>query len=171
MVQSPPYTGRPEPYAVENVTDQSANTSTLGDSQGFTPPWAIRVPSHGMMQASFDTLRELSRLQPNWDSYGASPPTRLAITLAKHLLTETNNILGQYAGHRVQPELIVPLADGGVQIEWSSHMGELDIQVSPTGALGYLWIDQRRAEPIYREGDNSSWETVIRLIATFILEL
>lgn len=170
MVQSPPYTGRPEPYATENISDQSTRTSTQGDSQGFTPPWAIKTPFHGMMQASFDTLKKLSHLPPNWDSYGALPPTPVALAVTKHFLTEIDTMLGQYADHHVQPELIVPLADGGVQIEWSTRAGELDIQVGPTGTFGYLWTDQREPKPLYREADNSSWETIIQLIIVFVLE-
>lgn len=56
-----------------------------------------------------EALRDLQKLAPNWDSYGAAPPNRHALTTADEILTTLEEQL-------LLPTTIVPSAEGGVSI-------------------------------------------------------
>jgi hypothetical protein len=65
-----------------------------------------------------DRLREL---KDNWDHDGAVAPTEEAIALAEAIL----NTPGQ----------AVPRTNGGVQIEWHCGGGDVEIVITPEGAM------------------------------------
>lgn len=56
-------------------------------------------------------LAELEGLSPNWDGYGGRPVTRRHANRAM-------TFLGRIMRDDLPPPEIVPLADGGVQLEW-----------------------------------------------------
>ena len=72
-------------------------------------------------------LRQLARLPPDWDSYGARPPAAAALHAARRL--------GAALPAGAPPPGAVPLADGGLQLEWHLPRGEIAVVVAPAGAL------------------------------------
>jgi hypothetical protein len=65
------------------------------------------------------TLDELRELKNDWDGYGAVPPTEDAIALAELIVN-------------AEPR-VVPLSNGGVQIEWP--VAGAEISITPEGTL------------------------------------
>ncbi|MGI8855054.1 MAG: hypothetical protein ACR2JW_04835 [Thermomicrobiales bacterium] len=77
-------------------------------------------------------LRGFARLEPDWNSYGAKPVSRDAISVATDLLTHIARIA------QARPDFVAPLANGGVQLEWSGAAAEIAVRVSPDQTLAYL---------------------------------
>ncbi len=152
------------------TVDQTANTF---DDSDYVPAsqtsLGLRIPAQDVMRATSQALRELRNLPANWDSYGARPPTRVAIDAAQALLASVYSFLAGVPAERVQPELLVPLADGGVQIEWSAHTVSVEVQVGPMGTLGYLYVDRSTPEGRYSERDDAPWASILSHIASVVL--
>src|SRR4051812_28941151 len=68
----------------------------------------------GMPDATRQRLVELSTLEPDWDSYGALPVSQHALAAAGQIIKRVIERLG-VAG---VPHDIMPIADGGVALEW-----------------------------------------------------
>ncbi|HEU0074979.1 MAG TPA: hypothetical protein VFS30_13335 [Dehalococcoidia bacterium] len=84
---------------------------------------------------ALDALDEFVELEPDWDSYGASPISEIAIEKARGIL----NWIAAYALLADGPEPVaVPLADGGVQLEWIGDAEVLEIEVSPEGNFRFF---------------------------------
>lgn len=83
----------------------------------------------------FQKLHELSQLAPNWDSYGAKPPSanafRRFVSSVLHLLPEDTPI-----------PAIAPTRDGGLQLEWHRGSVEFEIKVPPSGSITYFFVDE-----------------------------
>ena len=67
-------------------------------------------------------------LPEGWDSYGAACVDHNAIRYVLRLLLRISS------ANTPAPSL-VPLPDGGVQIEWHTTVGDLEIEVSENGLL------------------------------------
>lgn len=75
------------------------------------PPW---------VKQTVTALVEIMQLAQNWDSYGARPVATVAVGRALDILTRV-------MGKASPAPNIVPLADGGLQMEW--HTGNHDLEV------------------------------------------
>jgi hypothetical protein len=156
-------------FVGQGASDQTANTLDDTHVPASQISGVLSVPAQRAMRDSLNVLREMAHLAKNWDSYGGLPPTRIAIGTARALLDNVYSALAEASGDRIQPEIIVPLADGGVQIEWSTHTASVEVQVGPSGTLGYLYVDRSTPETKYNERDDVRWETIFSLIASVIL--
>lgn len=91
--------------------------------------WANRLPEEALANEGTTPpsikevcrkIEQLASLEDNWDSYGASRPTRHALTgalrWAYDLFTESTPT----------PD-VFPLPNGNVQLEWSQ--GQMDIEI------------------------------------------
>jgi hypothetical protein len=67
-----------------------------------------------------EQLGALLTLPPNWDSYGGR-------ATAQASASQTISFLAQTLSAQVAPPWVVPLHDGGVQLEW--HRGGVDVEV------------------------------------------
>lgn len=67
-----------------------------------------------------DVLADLRKLGPNWNSYGALPPTERALKIAETMTTNA--------------PWICPTNDGGVQIEWHCNGFDIEIRTQPDQA-------------------------------------
>lgn len=85
-----------------------------------------------------ETLDELARLSADWDSYGAAPPTTVAISTAHGLLTNVAERYVEPTDEDALPWVTTPLANGGVQFEWRGSGGAIEVEIGPDGALAYL---------------------------------
>ena len=77
-------------------------------------------------------LRSLADLGQNWNSYGARVVSAEALRLAIFILQRADI---------PTPTAIVPLASGGVQLEWDHRSAEIEIGIQPDGVACVL-IDQ-----------------------------
>ena len=114
----------------------SATTLSIGlilTSQQYTVPAASGSSSAVMFSRAQDsrwpgwvhptmrTLRALLQLPRNWDGYGANEVQESAVNGSWNLLVEIMN------DDTLAPS-IVPLSDGGIQIEWHRHGRNLEIE-------------------------------------------
>lgn len=105
------------------------------------------VPSDTDRLNAMAKLDEIATLPDNWDSYGADTPWPDAIATARRIVT-----LFQHA------PAIVPLSDGGVQLEWYREGFELEIRVEPHGEVDpdiSLDADRSHSSPSVPEKDNN----------------
>jgi hypothetical protein len=90
----------------------------------------------GLPEETRERLIELSQLAPDWDSYGARRPAHRAIARSGTLISQ---VIAR-VGPRGVPQEIMPIADGGIQLEWRGAAGELVLNAAPDGTWSYLHI-------------------------------
>jgi hypothetical protein len=92
------------------------------------------------LRPALERLAEFATLADDWDSYGAVPITAVAIDVARELAAE---IISRHA-LSIRPEGytfdVVPLPNGGVQLEWDVAARHLEVAVNPDGELSYLLV-------------------------------
>jgi len=86
-------------------------------------------------------LRSLKDLPAGWDSYGASPVAETSVKIASQLLLDLECKLLRPLGSQINPGNIVPLDDGGIQLEWEGTRGEIEVEIGFDGSLSYLFIE------------------------------
>lgn len=120
-------------------------------------------------QDAMERLAYLETLPADWDAEGASAPSPRAIATGHDFLIRAAWSLGGLVSEhpeRLRPFAVVPLADGGVQIEWRTPEGnDLEVQIGPDGTFGYLLIEQRDEGRVFREDEGVSSDVVLRLLA------
>ncbi len=84
-------------------------------------------------------LREISELQDGWDSYSAKP---IRIEAAAAALRIASEILA----NETTPPVVVPIPDGGLQLEWHSRQSDLEIVVGPEGAASAFYRNTATAD-------------------------
>lgn len=70
-------------------------------------------------------IAELRKLEDNWDSYGASPISEKAIETASYLA-------------------IVPVCNGGIQIELHAGEAEIEIEIDEGGRVTSVMFEAYR---------------------------
>jgi hypothetical protein len=104
--------------------------SAIGESL-----WGEATPvqdTGSCLQDAARRLQELVRLPPGWDSYGGLPVQVKAVEGALR-------VLGTLPLNALPPLHISPVADGGLQLEWSFDDGRAaEIEVRPTGSIEFL---------------------------------
>lgn len=74
------------------------------------------------------SINELLLLEPDWDSYGGLPTSEVA---ARKAIRIVSGIVAQSA----RLPAIVPVNDGGIQLEWHNNGWDVEIEVHPDGAV------------------------------------
>lgn len=116
------------------------------------------------LQPVLQRLEEIASLGQDWDSYGAQAPSRRALATARHLAGAVAESFAPAVGTHALPDAVLPLADGGLQMEWRSGDGILEIDVDPEGRLGYLLQYDTGTGTQYDEADEVSWFKVLSLL-------
>jgi len=125
--------------------------------------------SSGLTQATaLRKLDELKNLPEDWDSYDADPISPIAIAKAKSIITSVMIAFGGIIGNVVQLTDVIPIADGGVQLEWVGPHAELEIEISPNGNIGLLYISGSGDRRNYVESEENSLHDVYVMIAKLI---
>jgi hypothetical protein len=118
--------------------------------QPFTDPVPLRIVAY--LEPALERLDALSALERGWDSYDAEPISSIALATARGLLIL---IAGEIRHHISSPVRLhaMPLADGGVQLEWLTANASLEIEIQSDGTLGYLMAESvGDAHAVEREG-------------------
>lgn len=89
------------------------------------------LQSPAWLKEIYDRISDLKKLGQNWDSYGASPVSDVAISSIRVLLSNLD-IEDMPTPH------VAPLPDGGVGLHWRVGARDLEIEVEPTGEIHYL---------------------------------
>ena len=120
---------------------------------------------------SLQTLRRLSKLLPNWDSYGALPLTERALAITRQLLDDIASEMAGVAARDGMPYHIAPLADGGILLEWETRGNgdELAADISADGGFGYLRITGTGESRTFDEQDGVPPVRVHAIVADFLL--
>lgn len=128
------------------------------------PPAGQQVTLDRALEPSLERLAEIAQLAPDWDSYGAAPPSAHAIARSAAFLVKLHSSFVEHLGKYSGPSHIAPLADGGIQLEWSGPQAELDVQITPEGTFGYLLTRAWGTEQTYEEADEVPESKIIQLI-------
>jgi hypothetical protein len=112
----------------------------------------------------FERLEELGKLSMDWDGYDGDPPTARATATAGRLIVAAAERLGACSDGRTVPYEVMPIADGGLQLEWRGCAERAELNVGPTGAISFLHVTEVRDERKCREGDDLPWAEVLALI-------
>lgn len=107
---------------------------------------------------------ELSRLEADWDSYGALPPAPRSLTMAQSIIARTTAQLGG----RGVPTDVMPIADGGIQVEWRGRSRELALNAAPDGSWSYLLIEHTSGDRAYTERYGLVDDEAIALAISFL---
>ena len=153
------------------------NASRLGalDSQyAPTPHNTVDAADFALsphLEHSLQTLRRLSDLLPNWDSYGGLPPTGSALAIARRLLAGIASEMAGVAARDGTPYHITPLADGGILLEWETRGNgdELAVDIGADGEFGYLRITGTGESRTFDEQDGVPPARVHTIVADFLL--
>lgn len=100
----------------------------------------IRVEAHkpepAWLYPVLHRLQHLSKLTEGWDSYGGAPPSDKSVFTALAVISHVLN-------YESAAPPIVPLSEGGVQLEWQSQGEELEIRIGPNGEISAFRFDER----------------------------
>ncbi len=80
------------------------------------------------------TITELLQLTPNWDGYGAAEVRQ---EVAAKALETLWNLLDNGS----PTPSIVPLNDGGIQVEWHRHGRSLELEFPASGAASFYYYE------------------------------
>ena len=116
------------------------------------------------VRSAVQDLANLAALESDWDSYGASPITTTAVETAQALLSEVHRRFGASGGARLAPTDIMPLRNGGVQMDWQAPDIALELRVGPQGAIQYLLIHDPDGEERYEQRDQADWSNALSAI-------
>jgi hypothetical protein len=122
--------------------------------------------AHRTIAELTEKLNTFSRLEPDWDTYGALPPTVVAQDAARQLLTEIVPIVGEKA----LGVSISPLPNGGVLFEWEGKLAILEVEATPEGSFDLL-IEQRvDADFDYTSNDHVSIDEIAQQLNIVLSE-
>lgn len=99
--------------------------------------------SPGWLASTDDALRKLTQLSPGWDSYRARPTSTRAAAVARELLRRTMQ-------DETPVPSIVPMSQGGIQLEWHLRGMNIEVTVPPTGSPVEVWCEDLQSG---EEGD------------------
>ena len=96
---------------------------------------------------------DLLTLPSNWDSYGAEP-------IQLEVVRAALSFLSRHLEHDSHAPWIVPMSDGGIQLEWSHDDKEIEVVIAPEGEISAFWFDDTTDDE--RELDISAETDVLK---------
>ena len=119
----------------------------------------------GRLDEALEWLAEIARLEPDWDSYGALRPSPAAVDRARTFIGRAVVRLGPVGA----PHEVMPIADGGISLEWRYPTVELGLNACPEGGWTSLLVERngpdRRARSSYNLSDDDALEQVVHIVA------
>jgi hypothetical protein len=111
----------------------------------------------------FARLDELAELEAGWEPPSAEPISPIALDRARDLLVHAADTLGLDAWYDSAID-VDPIADGGVYIAWRAPNGELELEISPTGALAYSLMQDAGLDRHFEEGALETRDDALRQV-------
>jgi hypothetical protein len=90
------------------------------------------------IDAAFRRLWDVEALGTDWDSYGSEATKHVAVATAHRLIWQVYMWSLSARRSPSTPYSVLPLSDGGVQVEWRGPAGAIEVEISSEGVLGYL---------------------------------
>jgi hypothetical protein len=109
------------PVRIPFPVTSSTGAGVLPIAQAAITASAEEEREPGWLRSTLRDFRRIDALGPGWDSYGAARPSR-------SIMLSALNFLGQHLSADTAPPTVVPLPDGGVQLEW--HRAGADVEVT-----------------------------------------
>ena len=91
-----------------------------------------------VLRPALKRLAELEALEHDWDSYGGLPPSARSLGMAQSIMVR----MAKRFRERGVPAEVMPIADGGIQLEWQGGSGALAVNAAPDGSWSYLLIER-----------------------------
>ncbi|MCC7342476.1 MAG: hypothetical protein IT170_15450 [Bryobacterales bacterium] len=85
--------------------------------------------------ATLRKITELLQLAPNWDGYGASE-------VRQDVAAKTLTVLWNLLESDSPTPNVVPLSDGGIQVEWHRHGCSLELEFPASGAASFYYYEE-----------------------------
>jgi hypothetical protein len=146
------------PTQISNL--QAVSVSGKTKFYSFSPNPKISLTS------IFERLKELAQLETDWDSYGAQAISSVALVTAFEVLEAVKERLSTKVKEPL-PQFISPLADGGLQLEWSGKEGNMKVEIYPDGDLGYVLIEGQGTTRKFQEKHQFSLDEALNLLSQF----
>jgi len=121
----------------------------------------LGMPTVSINQKALD---DLAALRANWDGYGSPAIQPAALESARRLLSAVER-------EGLPAPRIGPVSGGGIGIAWQTGQNELELEVLPDGALGYLHatVDEETGEEVTQEGSlPPAFADQVRQIAAWV---
>lgn len=122
LSSSPP---QPPQHLIERTVRVASPPEAFGSA---TAGWRRRVvryrvesPAASWLRSAISEVEGLTGLQRGWDSYNGAPVSASTATKAVAFLVDN-------AFAELSKPSVVPLNDGGIQLEW--HRGGVDLEIS-----------------------------------------
>jgi hypothetical protein len=135
--------------------------SGLSDQAISNPPDPSTMAAR--LEPVFERLEDLSKLELDWDACGGEPPSPRAVATAARLIVAVIDRLGIRAGDRALPFEIMPIVDGGLQVEWRGAAGKVQLNVGPDSAISFLHVVGRGRDRRSVEGDDLPLSSAVEL--------
>ncbi len=90
----------------------------------FPFEWAEPAPIETLTERSRATINEFTRLEAGWDGYDG---IAVLPDIAKHVLC----LLDAIGRHTTFRPDVVPLSNGGLQLEWYVGVHEIEVEIAP----------------------------------------
>ena len=100
---------------------------------------------------TIDRLVALAPLQQNWDQRGSA-------AVREDVLTFAWNVLAQIMPHDGKPPVIVPIGNGGIQLEWSSDTVDLEMEITRPFEMSALLFENRDGDEIETVIPTETWD-------------
>lgn len=91
-----------------------------------------------VLRPALQRLAQLEALEHDWDSYGGLPPCPQSLTMAQSIMAR----MAKRFGEPGVPAEVMPIADGGIQLEWQGSSGALAVNAASDGSWSYLLIER-----------------------------
>jgi hypothetical protein len=104
-----------------------------------------------------DRLMALVPLRDNWDQRGSA-------AVRADVLSFTWQLLSQVMPQDGIAPVAVPLGNGGIQLEWSSDAGDLEIEIARPFEVSALFFDNQHGEEIEHSISTDTWDRLTEII-------
>jgi hypothetical protein len=140
--------------------------------QSLSPRPASEAATNGrpsfLIDAAFKRLEEIEALGDDWDSYGGEATKHMAVAIAHRLIWQVY-MWSLSARHTPStPYSVLPLSDGGVQVEWRGPSAAIEVEISSEGAFGYLLARGSGPSREFEERDSVPECRILELVQSVI---
>lgn len=126
-----------QPFATQSVVSPMARRKVF-EPRRLRVVLPVTCPE--WFKQAVTRLEDLLNLQPNWDSYGANP-------VNPEIAMYAINLLFELMDDALPMPSIVPTNRGGIQLEWHTRRGDLEIDIEAPYRVGVVFEDVFSGEP------------------------
>jgi hypothetical protein len=125
----------------------------------FTKPWQ---PVSGFRERASAELERIGQLPAGWDGYGAP-------TIDPEIVEAATALVQRLPDDIAPPPRVVPLASGGLQLEWASGDVSLELEFESPSTIRFLKWNPLEGEPEEDSIDATNVEAIKGLIHWYAL--